>query len=278
MTRLNILPPLHLRRYVRAIQYIDAPPTEEGFVIPAQARSTLILPEHADYTLEGEIADRVSLCEATLLGPHDTPIVNHTSGAVRGFTVDFTPLGAAELLGLPQGEISNRGVPACEALPVSWVRALLGRVHEARDVSAAVSEIFALLTEPLSDARTREAPRLVRQALTSPLETRDGEAPLVRSLAGWLGVSTRHVNREFHRAFGMGPRRYSLVQRVQEAMSFLSQGRVTDLSVLAAELGFYDYPHFSSEFKRFALTTPRAFLHSQRHREYRVVASAPKAV
>ena len=101
-----------MRPYVRAIQYMDLPPGRDGFVIPAQGRSTLILPAHTDYTLEGEIADRASLEAATVLGPHDAPIVNRTTRPVRGFTVDFTPLGAMQLLGVPQGELVNRGVPA----------------------------------------------------------------------------------------------------------------------------------------------------------------------
>jgi AraC-like DNA-binding protein len=279
MMRLNVLPHPHLRRYVRAIQYIDTPPSEQGFVIPAQARSTLILPEHANYRLEGEIADRVTLCEATLLGPHDAPIVNYTSGAVRGFTVDFTPLGVAELLGVPQGELANTGVRACEILPASWVTALTERLHEARDdVPTAVLEICTALTAVSSGTGVREASRLIQQVLTSPLPSTESGGTFVRSLARDSGVSTRHLNREFNRYFGIDPRRYSLVQRVQHAMELLSRGLVQDLSALALELGFYDYPHFSNEFKRFALTTPHAFLRSQRHSEYRVVASAPQAL
>ena len=75
---------------------------------PAQGRSTLILPEHSEYSLDGEIADRVSIQAARVLGPHDAVIINRTSLPVRGFTVDFTPLGAVELLGIPQGELVNR--------------------------------------------------------------------------------------------------------------------------------------------------------------------------
>ena len=101
---------------------MDPPPPEDGFVIPAQGRSTLILPEHSEYSVDGEIADRASIRAATVLGPHDAVIVNRTTRSVRSFTVGFTPLGAVELLGIPQGELVNRGVPADELFSQSWER------------------------------------------------------------------------------------------------------------------------------------------------------------
>ena len=114
-----------------------------------------------------------------------------------------------------------------------------------------------------------EGSRIVRAAL--------GRGGRVRPLAESLGVSERHLNREFHRMFGIGPRRYALIERIQRAMAALAQEGPRDLSLLAAELDFFDYSHFSSEFKRFTLTTPREFGDSQRHRESRVVASSPIA-
>ena len=88
----------------------------------AQGRSTLIPPEHTEYSLDCEIADRVSIQAATILGPHDAAIINRTTRPVRGFTLDFTPLGAVELLGIPQAELVNRCLPADEHLSQSWER------------------------------------------------------------------------------------------------------------------------------------------------------------
>ena len=44
--------------------------------------------------------------------------------------MDFTPLGAGELLGIAQGELVNCGVPADELFSQSWVRELVERVNE----------------------------------------------------------------------------------------------------------------------------------------------------
>ena len=258
---------------------MDLPPPEDGFVIPAQGRSTLILPEHTEYTLDGEIADRVSIQAATVLGPHDAVIVNRTSLPVRGFTVDFTPLGAVELLGIPQGELVNRGVPADELLPKAWVRELVERVNEATDGPAALSAINDLLLRVATTTPRRPDTTLVGKALTAGAPILEaGQAGSVQHIADRLGVSPRHVNREFHRQFGMGPRRYSLIERIQRAMTLIAEGDGQDLSRLALDLGFFDYSHFSNEFKRSALTTPREFAASLRHREYQVVATNPRSI
>ena len=274
MRGLNVLPPPELRSFVRAVQYMDVPPSKDGFVIPAQDRSMLILPAHTEYIIGGEIADKVSIEAATLLGPHDVPILNRTQLPVRGFTVDFTPLGAEDLLGIPQGEIANRGIPAELLLASDWVRELVERVNLAKDVPTALEAIYGLLVQMAAQSRgPRES--VARRALRRPDKTPVDAAGAVTALAAQLDVSPRHLNREFHRPFGMGPRRYSIIRRLQTAMADLSAGAVENLTALAIEHGFYDYPHFSHEFKRFTLTTPAQFHGSHRHREYQVVAGEP---
>ena len=279
MTGLNILPPKELLRFVRGIQYMDLPPPEEELVIPAKGRSTLLLPKHIEYSIDGEMAERLSIHPATVVGPHDAVIINRTSLPVRAFSVDFTPLGAVELLGIPQGELVNRGVPADELLSKAWVRELVERVNEAADVPAALSAINGLLLRVLTKAPLGPDTALVGKALTegAPI-LESGQADSVQHIADRLGVSPRHVNREFHRHFGMGPRRYCLIKRIQRAMTLIAEGGVKDLSRLALELGFFDYPHFSNEFKRSALTTPREFAASLRHREHRVTAATPRSI
>jgi AraC-like DNA-binding protein len=278
MTGLNVLPPPRLRRFVRGIQYIDFPPSEDGFVIPAQVRSTLLLPEHTEYTLDGDIADRVSLEAATLLGPHDTPIVNRTSRPVRGFTVDFTPLGAVELLGVPQGELANRGVAADQLLPKPWVRELVERVNGATDLPTALRAIYDLLRSVPPPDSAHEGTTLVRRALAEGAVTPTAGDGGVRTIAERLGITPRHVNREFHRHFGMGPRRYALIRRIQTAMTAIAEGRAGSLSELALDTGFFDYSHFSHEFKRSAMSTPKTFSTSRRYREYQVVAATPRII
>ena len=80
--------------------------------------SSLILPEHTEYSLDGEIADRVSIQAARVLGPQDADIVNRATRPVRGFTVDFRPLGAVELLGTPLKRAGKPRRRSCAGIPI----------------------------------------------------------------------------------------------------------------------------------------------------------------
>jgi len=163
--------------------------------------------------------------------------------------VDFTRLGAVELLGFPQAELVNRCLPADEHLPQSWVRELVERVNDAADVPTALSAINDLLLRVATEPTLRPDTTLVGKALTRAapfLETDNADS--VPHISNSLGVLPRHVNREYHRHFGMGPRRYSLIKRIHTAMTLIAEERHTDLSDLALELGFYDHAHFSSQF------------------------------
>lgn len=278
MSGRKILAPTELRSFVRAIQYVDLPPPKDGFVIPAQGRSTLLLPEHTEYSIDGEIAERLSIHPATVVGPHDAVIVKRTVLPVRVFTVDFTPLGAIELLGVPQGELANRGVAADQLLPQPWVRELVDRVNQAPDVPTALSAIHELLYRAVGDTASRPDTTFLRRALFKGVPV--GEASHsggVQHIAQRVGVSPRHVNREFHRHFGMGPQRYGLIARIQRAITLIADGHDTDLSNLALDLGFFDHSHFSTTFKRLTLTTPSEFADSLRHRVYKVFATTPRS-
>jgi AraC-like DNA-binding protein len=162
-------------------------------------------------------------------------------------------------------------------LSARWVEELVERVNLADDVPSALKAIYGLLGQLAGKSRPpRES--IARRALEVRELPAHAEPGAVGALAKHIDVSPRHLNREFHRYFGMGPRRYSIIRRLQTAMAVLSAGALENLTALAVDLGFYDYSHFSHEFARFVLTTPAQFHESQRHREYQVVAGEPRAV
>jgi len=279
MVRINLPPHPHLRHLVRGYQYMDVEASPEGFVIPAQERSMLLLPQHTEYTVGGPLSDEVTISQATVLGPHSLPIINHTTQPNCGYTVEFTPLGAMILFDIPQEEIVNRGIEARHLLPNSLVRELLERISQARMPVDGAGVLDSILLRLL---RRVEVPRrlsLVEAALASldSLGTRGPPRSVrIADMGEQLGVTPRHINREFHYALGLSPKRYLLVSRIAHAMTRLTRTGNVSLTELALDLGFYDYPHFSHEFKKLTLASPTDFLSSARYAEIKVIAAGPR--
>jgi transcriptional regulator GlxA family with amidase domain len=57
---------------------------------------------------------------------------------------------------------------------------------------------------------------------------------------------------------GMTPKWLIECRRLQRAATTLFMSPDTDLSLLAADLGYTDYPHFSRQYQRVLGETPRA--------------------
>lgn len=93
------------------------------------------------------------------------------------------------------------------------------------------------------------------------------EAADLVGLAALLGTSPWHLSRTFRRHTGMTLTRYRNRIRVSRALQLLESG-TTDLSALAADLGFSDQPHFARTVRRELGHTPgrlRSLLGPARH-------------
>lgn len=239
----------------------------------------LLLPEHTDYAIGGEIAEDITISRATILGPHTYPVLNYTTQAIRGYTVEFTPLGAMVLFGIPQVEIVNRGIAADLLLPTSLIRELVERLRNARTAQHGAKTLDAILLGQLDKVKVPRRLALVEAALESigPFRTPRLQRNIrIEDVSAELGVTTRHINREFHYALGLGPKRYVLISKIAQAMTQLSRMKNLNLTDLALDLGFYDYPHFSREFKKLTLVSPRDFISSIQHQEVQVIAAGPR--
>ena len=82
------------------------------------------------------------------------------------------------------------------------------------------------------------------------------------ALAGILGMSTRGLERMFHKHTGSGPSEYFQKRRVDRARQMLSVPGA-GITEVAYELGFSDGAHFTKVFKRFTGCTPRAYKDKQ---------------
>lgn len=90
------------------------------------------------------------------------------------------------------------------------------------------------------------------------------QVPQVPELAGEVGLSESRLQHLFKEYLGLSISKYSLWQRIKEAMRLVIQeGR--DLTYAAHEAGFADLAHLSRMFKRYFGYSPSYFLKDSRN-------------
>lgn len=167
--------------------------------------------------------------------------------------VRFTATGAG-CLGVPVAELTGRSVPLDALLPRARVAEVTERLGEAEGDAARV----AVVEDLLAGTRAVRDP-LVTAALALLERGRDpDEGPLVSRLATRLGTTERQLERRFAAVVGLSPRRYASLRRFERALALASGPK--RLTQVALDAGYYDQAHFNREFRRFAGTSPGAWL------------------
>jgi AraC-like DNA-binding protein len=78
----------------------------------------------------------------------------------------------------------------------------------------------------------------------------------VDDLAAEIGVSCRHLSRQFQRAVGLGPKEYGRIRRFLRAVELLAAGTPRSLTEVALDCGYFDQAHFNHEFRDLAGMSP----------------------
>jgi AraC-like DNA-binding protein len=78
----------------------------------------------------------------------------------------------------------------------------------------------------------------------------------VNDLAAEIGVSCRHLTRQFERAVGLSPKEFGRISRFLHALQLLTAGSRRSLTDVALDCGFFDQAHFNHEFRDLAGMSP----------------------
>ena len=168
-------------------------------------------------------------------------------GRGRAFGIRFRPGTFGALWPHPIAELTD-----C-TLALDRVLGERGAAYE-RDVLALADEDDAGRV-----ARAEELLRGVGASLEPPMELArtivesieaDREVTGVDAVAARFGLSTRGLQRLFHRHVGVTPKWTLQRFRLHEAVARLEAGEPVDLAGLAARLSYFDQAHFTREFTR----------------------------
>lgn len=188
-------------------------------------------------------------------GERTAPIVIDEAGDVHLIGVRLRAGGAWPFLGLPLSEFTGR-VVELDAVLGREIDRLRDELGEALDDEARFNLVEAWL---LRRMRTRaQPPRAVSYALE--IIRRGGDAVRIGHIADEVGLSHKHLLREFDRCVGLRPKTFARVCSFQRAIDWIGHKPSVDWADAAVACGYYDQAHFIHEFRAFSGLTPASYL------------------
>ena len=192
-----------------------------------------------------------------LAGPHDRPVVNEPTAETYCVGIVSTPVGCEALFGIRPATIRGRVIDLESSWPpASALRIRLSGTAEPERMLDTVTDALAAGVRPDIAGLDRCETAVAQLVATPELSIAD--------LAGELGVSHGHLDREFVRIVGLTPRMLARILRLRRLLEHLDVFDTVAWSKVAAELGWYDQAHLIRDFKRHTGVTPSEYVASHR--------------
>lgn len=230
-------PPDDLRPWTDGGVVVQAPATLPASCFPAMVGSMLVL------RLAGAVhrAGVGPLPAAALIGPSTRPSRYLHQGAVHAVGLLVRPEALPVLLGAPGGRLVNAQVALADVAGPGW-SALQSAVLAAPDDDARLALLFDGLRGAVAGAASAQhgalLQRLVR-ALQGPLAVACHD----------LAISRRQLERLCRAQFGMAPKQFQTIARLQQALHAAAHTGGADLALQA---GYYDQSHLARDLRRLA--------------------------
>jgi AraC-like DNA-binding protein len=186
-------------------------------------------------------------------GERTEPIVIDEGGDVHLVGIRLRPGGAWPFLGIPLCEFSGQ-VVELEGVLGSGIGELRDQLGEARSDDAR----FDLMEDWLRIRQQKPPTRAVGHALG--LIQRGANPVRIGRMANEIGISHKHLLREFDRCVGLSPKTFSRVCAFQRVIQSVGQKPEVEWAATAAQCGYYDQAHLIREFRAFSGLTPVSYL------------------
>jgi len=174
---------------------------------------------------------------------------SETSGAA--IQVDFTPIGARQLLQLPMHLVSKRTTELTDLLGSEADR-LVEQLVETQDWHGRFLTLDNFLLSRIRryQRSTREIDWAWRQLDLSRGSIR------VQQISEQLGWTRKRLVKAFRDEIGIPPKVLARVLRFRKALAEFNAQKINDFSQLAAECGYSDQAHMIRDFKDLSGLTP----------------------
>ncbi|WP_280152227.1 helix-turn-helix domain-containing protein [Piscinibacter sp. XHJ-5] len=254
--RFIVQPSRRLARHVLCFVARDggagaAPPDDaDGAQFPAHVYGSIVA------TLRGAIMDGAtgrSLPPLTVSGAQTSPCTRRYREDTLSIVAILKPGCAARLCGVPAARLTDAHADAFEVMetpPAGWIE----HIARGRGLLERIARFDALLLSRLAVAAE---PGAGLQELLWPLLPALPRMS-VGDVARHFRLSERSVQRRFVAEFGLAPKVFLRLVRIQHALRLLQQRCAAPLADLALACGFSDQAHLTRELRVLAGFTPTA--------------------
>ena len=188
-------------------------------------------------------------------------------GPVGVVIVRLKPEAAACLLGDNIQEFADTKVDLGAVFGAGEVDSLAERLAEAR---CSHDRIAAVLRFLLDNIRPHGRDPVVSRAAAN---LRSDPSLRVGALAAELGLSERHLSRKFNTVFGIGPKRFARIARVEHVLAAYGTGSAW--ADIAHSCGFADQAHMVNDFNAILGATPDHVFRAPSTRHVATAARSP---
>lgn len=251
-----VSPPLapHVEHLWTARGYLPAP--WRNMILPDGAMELIINlgDPQALCALDDPAAQKV-FRHSWITGERTDPIVIDEAGYVHLVGVRIRAGGAWPLFGIPLREFTDQ-VVELESILGSEINHLRDQLGEAPNDD---SRFDLLETWLVRRVHGRPQPtRSVSYALRAIQHGAD--AVRIGAMANEIGISHKHLLREFDRCVGLTPKLFARLCAFQRVIRSIGQEPEVNWSATAARCGYYDQAHLIREFRAFSGLTPAGYL------------------
>ena len=178
-----------------------------------------------------------------------------SDGAVRVFSIYFTPTGFYDLFGIPPSYYTDRieeDEYACE----KGLSFLYEALRESKTVGVMMHHAEAYFLGLLRQKKTNINSPILAMANKNILSA--GNITVEQSAIN-ANMSLKTFERRFIEQVGTSPKLFGKIVRFNKALALKMQDMKRTWTSIAHECGYFDQMHFIKDFKRFSGNTPNNF-------------------
>ncbi|MFT4173528.1 MAG: helix-turn-helix transcriptional regulator [Rhodocyclaceae bacterium] len=183
-----------------------------------------------------------------------------TAGPTECVVISFRPGRLRYFVSASFGELQDQLTPAAD-LWGRQIESIAEQLALAPGFEARVELLSRFLLDRLHEEREARLDRLLDQLYLAP-STR------IATLADEAGWSLRHFERLFNSTYGVSPKYFARVARLQQVARRLALEPNSNAGTAALDVGFFDQSHFIHELNKLARLSPTDLVRGMRERPH----------